>query len=278
MSGAINGNNPRIGYKTFAVFGTVTADQEQAAYPITNALNGVTYLQWRANNNDEQNIFVTLPEAQTADYIGVYGHNWGSLNTTVHLEYSLNGTTWLPAITPTIPDANDRVFFREFEPITADAWRIRLVPTGVPLDDPPEASVIYLGQLLTIPRRIYVGHTPIPYGRDINVGVGQSTNGQFLGRVLESVMFNTGVEFQNLTPTFYREEFDPFVRACLDRPFFWAWRPERYDTETALAWFSGNSVPVPQNQRENGMMSVQFQISGVTVPPHLRSGEPSSAS
>jgi hypothetical protein len=277
MSGAINGNNPRIGYKTFAVFGTVTAEQEQTDYPITNALNGQTFSQWRGVTPDEQSIYITTPDAQTADYIGVYGHNWGSTNTTVHLEYSLDAVTWLPAILPTIPDANDKVFFLEFDTVTADLWRIRLVP---PLDaiDPPEASVIYLGEVLTIPRRIYVGHTPLPYGREIEVGVGTSTNGQFLGRVLESVMFRTGVNFENLDPTFYREEFDPFVRACLDRPFFWAWRPQRYDTETAFAWFSGNSVPVPQNQRENGWMSVSFNLEGVTQPPHLRAGDSSSSS
>lgn len=278
MSGAINGNNPRIGYKTFAVFGVVTADQEAAGYPITNALNGVTYLQWRATDNDEQAIYITLPEAQTADYVGVYGHNFGSRNTTVTVQYSLDGLTWLDAFVPTIPNADDKVFFREFEPITADFWRILLQPTGGALDDPPEASVLYLGEVLTIPRRIYVGHTPIPMGREIEVGVGQSTNGQFLGRVLESVMFQTGVTLELLTPEFIREEFDPFVRATLDRPFFWSWRPTRYDTEAALAWFAGNSVPVPQNQRENGMMSVSFNLNGVTLPPHLRTAVGSSSS
>lgn len=278
MSGAINGNNPRIGYRTFAVFGTVTADQEAAGYPITNALNGVTYLQWRGTSNEEQSIYVTLPDAQTADYIGVYGHNWGSRNTTVHLEYSLDGASWLPAILPTIPDVNDNVFFLEFDPVTADLWRVRLVPVGSPLEDPPECSVLYLGQVLTIPRRIYVGHVPISMGREIDVGVGQSTNGQFLGRVLESVMFQTGANFENLTPQFVREEIDPWIRATLDRPFFWNWRPQRYDTECALAWFAGNSVPVPQNQRENGMMSCAFSLHGVTQPPHLRATGGSSSS
>lgn len=269
MSGVITANNPRIGYKTFAVFGTLTADQEQAEHPVSNLANAATYSQWRAVTNDTQAIYIALPEAQTADYVAVYGHNWGSKATTVTVQYTLNGTDWLTAVGPTIPDSRDRVFFREFDPITADFWRVLLEPSGGALDDPPEASVLYLGEVLTIPRRIYVGHTPLPFGRNVELAVGVSTSGQFLGRIVESVGYETSVQLDFLTPDFIRNEFDPFVRAVLDRPFFWSWRPEQYDTEAGLAWFQGSTVPRPQNSRENGWMSVSFDMQGVTLPPHL---------
>lgn len=279
MSDTVTANNPRIGWRTFAVFGTVSAEQEQPDHPATNLANPDTYSQWRGQTNEEQSLYVTVPNPEPASYVAVYGHNWGSRNTTVHVEYSLDsGGTWLPAITPTIPDSQDRVFFREFEEVTADAWRVRLEPVGDLYDDPPEASVLYLGRVLVLPRRIYVGHTPLPLGRSSELSVGVSTTGQFLGRVVESVSFSTGFAQRFLSPSFVRQELDPFIRACLDRPFFFAWRPASYDAETAYAWFAGSSVPQPRNTLENGMMECEFSLEGVTLPPYLRQASSSGSS
>lgn len=278
MSGAITANNPRIGYQTFAVFGTISADQEDPAYPVTNLANPATFLQWRGLNNNDQAIYIALPEAQTADYVAAYGHNWGSKNTTVTVEYTLNGTDWVEAVPPTIPDSRDRVYFKTFEPITADFWRIKLEPTAGALDDPPEASLLYLGEVLTIPNRVYVGHTPLPFGRNVDIAVGVSTNGQYLGRVLESITHETSIQFERLPAEFVRDEFDAFIRAALDRPFFFSWRPEKYDTDAGLAWFKGSGAPTPQNARENGWMSVTIQVEGVTLPPHVRASDSSSLS
>lgn len=267
---AITVNNPRIGWHTLAVFGTVTADQEQPDHPAFNLANPATYLQWRAVDNDEQSIFVALPDPQGVDYIGVYGHNWGSQGTTVHVEYSTDdGASWLPAMPPTIPDEEDRVFFREFERAVAPLWRVRLVPTGDLYDPPPEASLLYLGRILRVPRRMYVGHTPLALGRQARTSTGMSENGQFLGRVLHSIRLETGIEIANLDPLWVREQFDPFARASIARPFFWAWRPGTYPLETGLAWFQGE-LPQPSNARENGLMSVSFAVQGLIYPPHYR--------
>jgi hypothetical protein len=268
-------NNPRLGWHSIAVAGTVTADQEQADYPLVNLLNPITYLQWRAVDASEQSITISLPDAQAVDYIGVYGHNWGSQATTVHVEYSTDaGDTWTAAMAPTIPDELDRVLFRTFTEVTADLFRVRLVPSS---EVPPEASILYFGRVLVIPRRIYVGHTPLSMGRDAQVSTGLSQSGQFLGRVLESIGYDTSVAFQHLSPTWVRDELDPFIRACITRPFFWSWRPGTYDTEAGLAWFSG-ALPRAQNQSPNGLMSVSWNMQGVIYPPHFRAIEPDETS
>ena len=89
MSGAITANNPRIGWRTFAVFGTISADEEAPDHPVSNLANPATYLQWRALTNNPQAIYIATPEPQTAVYVAVYGHNWGSRNTTVTVEYAI---------------------------------------------------------------------------------------------------------------------------------------------------------------------------------------------
>lgn len=270
MPSVITANNPRIGWRTFAVFGTITADTEQADYPASNVVAPQTFSQWRAETNEEQSLYVTTSEPQTADYVAVYGHNWGSKNTTVNIEYSEDGLAWTAATLPSIPDSRDRVFFKEFDPITAAFWRLRLEPAGDLYDDPPEASLFYIGEVLKLPRRIYVGHVPLPLGRSVQLSTGVSTNGQFLGRYVESITNQTGVDMGYLSPEFIRGEFDEFVRGCLDRPFFWTWRPGTYDYEAGLAWYAGSSVPNPSNELPNGFMRVSWNMEGVTLPPHLR--------
>lgn len=267
---AITVNNPRIGWHTLAVAGTLSADSEQADFPALNLANPATYLQWRAAENIEQSLTISLPTPQAINYVGVYGHNWGSLGTTVRLEYSTDGgVVWLPASPPTIPDLEDRVFFREFTEVVAANFRVRLIPSGDLYDNPPEASVLYIGRVLTIPRRVYVGHEPMTLARSANVSTGFSENGQFLGRVLLSIALESSVSIPNLDPDFVRDELDPFIRTGIGRPFFWAWRPGRYQEEVTLAWFT-REAPKPSNQKENGTMSVAWSMRGVTQPPHLR--------
>lgn len=267
---AITLNNPRIGWHNLAVFGTLSADSEQDAYPASNMANPATYLMWRAAANVEQSVLVSLPEAEQIDYVGVYGHNWGSKNTTVHLEYSTNGgASWVAAAPPTIPDADDRVFFREFDAIVAADFRLRLVPSGELYDDPPEAVLLYVGRVLTVPRRIYVGHGPVNLNRSARTSTGLSESGQFLGRVLLSITNEAEFAIQNLEADWVYDEFDPFARSCIDRPFFLAWRPAAYPQGTALAWFQG-SLPQPSNAKENGLMTVGFKVQGLILPPHLR--------
>jgi len=112
-----------------------------------------------------------------------------------------------------------------------------------------------------VQRRIYVGHTPMPYGRSARIQNGRSEAGHFLGRIVIQETRDTAVALQNLTPTWYRTYMDPFIRASKEVPFFFAWRPQSYPYETGYGWMTNE--PRPVNQRANGMMQIDLQMSGV---------------
>jgi hypothetical protein len=150
--------------------------------------------------------------------------------------------------------SNDNVLILRFEETVYHSIRLKLAEG----DAPPQAAVVYTGLLLVMQRRIYVGHTPITFGRQTVIRTGVSEGGNFLGRVVTGSTLRSSVTMQNLTPAWVRSDLDPFIQASQTTPFFWAWRPETYPDETGFAWVDSDIRPV--NSRANGMMSVEFEM------------------
>lgn len=258
----ITANNPRIGWHNLVLRTTVFADQESALLPATHLANPATFLKWRGTSNDEQSIGCILDDLATVNYMAVYGHNFGSEQVTINFEYSDDGgSSWSVASPPTIP-TSDGVIFREFDDVQGDRFRLRLEPSGDEYSPLPEAAVLYIGRVLRLERRLYVGHAPLTLSRKQTVTTGRSESGQFLGRTLISTFYETSLTMGNLDPEWYRENFDPFARVAATQPFFWHWRPGDYPEEAGYAWATSDVRPT--NQTANGLMQVQFGIQGVS--------------
>lgn len=252
----IDGRNPRIGYHNLVTPENITADYSAPEEPVVNLANPATYLFWRSPYNYQQAITVQLDTARRVDYFGIAKHNLGSTGCSVQYQYSTDGVTWLAGSSAIVP-TSDAVVLYQFDAIFAAYHRLWLIPFQVA----PSMAVLYFGEMLALQRRIYVGHTPFPYGRNSTVSTGRSENGQFLGRVLRREFFESAVEMGNLTPAWYRAGMEPFARVARTQPFFWAWRPSQYPDESGYAWLS-EDVRV-SNQRPNGMMQMSFAMQGV---------------
>jgi hypothetical protein len=257
VASGINGDNPRIGYHNLVTDATVFADEEDPDYPAFNMANPATYLKWRGiDTTSEQSVGVHLAPAQTVNYFAIARHNLGSIGSEYVFEYSNNGTTWTELTTPRIP-ADDYAIIHEFPDTFAQHFRLTMASNG----DAPEIAVMHIGRILTLQRRIYVGHTPLVYGRDTTVSVGVSEEGEFLGRVVRRRMYQSQVQMGNITASWYRTYLDPFFHAAASQPFFWAWRPETYPLEVGYAWLNGDGRVT--NQRANGMMEISFSMQGI---------------
>jgi len=256
-------NNPRVGWHSFVLHGAVSATSEQALYPAFHLANPTTYLKWKATTNETQQIIVTTEQVETVNYFAVYGHNWGSRGITVEFEYSNDGgANWVAAMAPTIPNDDGTIFIQTAD-VAGDAFRLILTPSDDDVyGDPPEATVLHIGRVLELERRLYVGHAPLTLNRVQQVSTGRSEGGQFLGRTLIQTFYETGVELRNLTPDWYRENLDFLARVAATQPFFWTWRPGAYPAEAGYCWALGNFRPT--NEQANGMMAVSFGIQGVS--------------
>ncbi len=265
----VNANSPIIGYQQLATVSNIESWTADADYPITNVVNPSTYEKWigviGSPTLDEEYITITLDTNEDVDYIAFAGHNFGSGLFPVSVEGQATDTgspeDWIELNEPVLlGSTNEPTIFR-FEAQSLYQIRIRLQASQLATPIAPQAAVIYVGKLLIMQRRIYVGHTPITYGRDTRVLIGRSENANFLGRVILSESKQTSIEMKHITPDWYRTYMDPFVIAAKERPFFFNWRPGDYPYETGYCWTTGDIIPT--NILPNGMMSFEFDVRGI---------------
>ena len=257
--GIVNADNPLIGYENLATPSNLTTTTEDAGFPAINLANPATHLRWQGTSivTDEY-ITIAAETAELLDYIGIAGHNFWSVQIPVSIEVliSTGPDVWAEIVSPLIPPNDGPLLFR-FTPQAITSIRVRLQP-GLAA---PRAAVVYLGKLLVLQRRLYVGHIPMPYGRSLSTANPRSISGAFLGRIVLSEKTGTAIELQNLTASWYRIYMEPFLIAAKEVPFFFAWRPGSYPNEVGYGWLSGD--PKPVNQRNNGMMQVTLDLEGV---------------
>lgn len=256
--GVINGNNPVIGYHNLVTSSNISTTTESTSYPAINLGNVATYVKWQGtdDSNDEY-ITMDLQSIDDVDYVAIAKHNFFTAQIEVSLEI-FNGSTWDEVISGFIPPSDEALIMR-FVPQGITQIRVRLQPGLVV----PEASVVFAGKLLVMQRRIYVGVTPVNMARVSQVINGKSETGNFLGRIVRNEALKLQVQFDNLTPDWYRTYLDPFIRESKDTPFFFAWRPGTYPFEVGYCWMMGD--PTPKNSRSNGMMQITMDMGGIAA-------------
>jgi hypothetical protein len=247
-------NNARIGWQSIVSAATVGASEQAGDHPVLNLKNPATYLFWRGTTSAAHTITVTPAGAPpTIDYLGIARHNLALKQYT--LQSSPDNSVWTTIVSAT--PADNRPIIHVFPPVTAPFFRLQIA-SGSPVS---QIAVLYLGRILTLERRLMVGHTPLPFGRSRDVSSGVSESGQYLGRVKRAETLETKVTMQNLTAEHYRDDIDPFFDAAATTPFFWAWRPDRRPGDVGFAWMKGE--PSMVNQRNNGMVEIDFQMQGL---------------
>lgn len=250
-------NNPVIGYDNIVSADTLTVTSEEFASPATNLLNFATNLFWEATSTAVQYLTITTNTSDDIDYVGLFGHNFNEAGIAVSLEED-TGSGWEEIVEAFQPGDSSPILLR-FTPGPRVGLRVKL-HTG---DTAALLSVFYCGKLLVLERRIYVGHTPITFGRNPEVVNGVSDGGHFLGRIIVGETLSTNVELSNITPLWYRTKMDPFVQAAQEMPFFFGWRPTKYPNEIGFSWLQNS--PKPVNQRPNGMMRISLELGGASL-------------
>lgn len=247
-----------IGYDNRVTISNISADSEQAAFPASNMAHPETTNRWKSNDaSTVQYVTVTLG-GSNVDYIGFAGHNFGSGACALVIQGQIaQGGAWTDLVASFSP-ANDKPILKTFTSASYYAVRLMITPAGTK----PVLAVLYVGQIMQLPRNIYVGHTPIPYGRTVEAVSGFSESGQFLGRIIRGTTYQSSVSIKNITPTWYRQTFEAFVAAAISAPFFYAWRLTDYAQEIGYCWIKGG-VPQPQNTGPGSFMAVSFDIEGI---------------
>jgi len=248
----------RIGYQTYARTLIPTASSEAEGFPAIAARNDDTYEYWRPTEVPAW-WQVDLGEARSINYVGIAAHNIGSVGARVTVQHSSDGSTWDDAndasVAPSsVAPTTDGAMLFLFPAVSARYWRLYVE------DVIPTIGVVFIGGILAMQRGFYVGHSPVTLSRQTVIRPTVSERGQWLGRSVIRSGLKTSVSWKNLTATWYRENFDPFVSSARSYPFFFAWRPSEFPAE--LAYASCDSDIAPDNSGPKSYMSVGFTLSG----------------
>ena len=248
---------PVVGWHNIVTPGGVSADTAEAGYPASNLANPATHSQaeWRATDASAQNITITLSDIDPVDYVGIARHNFGSAEIAVSIEGYIDGV-WTEIVEQMMPSDDSPLMFRFAAQSLA---QIRIVlAAGL---TPPRAAVVFVGKLLDLERKIYVGHTPLSHGRKSTVANGMSESGNFLGRIVLGEWRESIVPLSLISPGWYRENMEPFIRRWNEITFFFAWRPASYPREVGYAWFTDDPKPAPESP--SNLLALQWALGGI---------------
>lgn len=253
----INENSPLLGWHNIVTATNVSANPiGDLSYPASNMANPLTAYEWRGDlAGGTVTIDVAAYEGEL-NYVAICRHNFGTLGVNVWVNVD-TGAGYVEATDPVIFTDDSPVLFRL---PTLDNYVSIQLEFDAPYDV-PRIAVIYVGKLTIVQRRLYVGHSPITLNRDTQIVNGMSEGGNFLGNIMTGQTTGTGVALRNLTPNWYRNEFDSLLQNNRTLPFFFLWRPATYPAEIGYAWLAND--PKPSNMRANGMMQVDLTLRGV---------------
>lgn len=254
-----NGNNGVLGIHNLVTAGTIAAGTADPDFPVTNLANEATDLEWNAADTTTQYLTVNVSDyGDQVDYMGIAGHNLGSAGIAFSVEADDGGG--YDEIIPSALLSDDTPILLRWEPGIYNAVRLKLFTGGT---DPARIAVLYVGKLIVLPRRLYVGHTPITMGYAQNATNGQSESGNFLGRIITGASNQNSADLTNVPPSWMRSYFKTFMDRAKLVPFFFAWRPSGYPLEVGYVWLT--SMPTPVNDRSNGFMKVTLAMRGIVA-------------
>jgi hypothetical protein len=268
VTASVSLKNTRIGYINYVQ--SVAASSASTGFPASALLNSLTYEFWKPATLPAT-LDIDLGQTRTCDYLGLGAHELGSCE--IKLYYSLTGATYVPAATATLQDNTDAMIL--FTPVVARYWRIvitQAAPVFVADFVNGEYSiweggagfaslaVLFLGIAMPMERMIYGGHTPGVFSRETNYSDNESEGGQWLGRSIVRQSLSESFSFNNLSPAWIRDTFEPFRTHAETEPFFALWRPLGYANECTFGRTQQDIKPSNSGTRD--FMSVSFSIRG----------------
>jgi hypothetical protein len=246
---------PAVGYHNVVRADSIVVDTQEENYPASNLANPATHLEWRAADDSEQYITITTNEVDPIDYVGIARHNLGTAEIVVSVEANIDAV-WTEIVEETmLPDDTPAVL--RFAAASYSQVRIRL-QTG---SDAARIAVVYCGKLLDLERKVWVGHTPLPYARKIDVASNRSVSGNFLGRIILGEGRESTIPLSLFTPSWYRANMDAFLVAAQEIPFFFAWRPSTYPNEVGFCDLVDDPMPTPVGP--SNLLAFDLKVNGV---------------
>jgi hypothetical protein len=259
---SLTADHPIIGWDNIVTPTNISASTADANYPVTNLANPATHLFWQVGGAYSPAVYeyitVVTPTTDPVDYVAIAAHNLGSLGIPIGIGYfdASSPPVWTTLVADSVL-ANDSPALFRFTAQSLVTVSIRLGPTSLLA----QIAVVYAGKLLVLPRKLYQGFVPIPYGRIAKVTSGRSEAGQFLGRIVTQEFVKDTVPLSLIDPTYFRDHIADFLVDSKENPFFIAWRPQTYPAEIGYCHMTND--PAPINEAPHGLIAMSLEMTGI---------------
>lgn len=232
---------------------TLTASSEATGFEKENAADYLTHDFWKAASLPAT-LEVQSAQSHQIDFAMVVAHSLGTDGAAVKFQYH-NGAGWVDLTAEVAPGTDEALAFL-FEQVTTS--RIRLSVTGD--GDPPSIGVVMAGKALAMERGVTLTHTPLNLAGRTRFSNNDSESGQWLGRSIRRNGFAAGIAFANITETFIRNSFQPFIVAARSRPFGWLWAPVEFPADVVYCRCDEDIKPGYAGLQDR--MNVEFNVIG----------------
>lgn len=249
-------NSPRIGIQNISNKGNIfDAANTLATNPAWLTSVESTAERWKTTPTAFHIWSMSADGLTDVDYVGIAAHR-GLVGRQVEIRCVVGGVLQT-VFGPQIIIGSDPIFvlFNTVKPTLVYV----VISSGDAFDF--EIGIINVGKTVFLPRNIYVDHAPITYGRQTSKQIATGDSGSYLGQRLKKINTGSSVSMDNVPPDFYRDYlFLGFHIPSETKPFFWAWRPQKYPDEIGFVWLNGDfSI---NNALPNGHMSINFSVTG----------------
>lgn len=245
-------NHARIAWNSHT-FGLTSAaiDASSTAtdYVDDGPLRTNTYEKWRPTSSGSWR--VDLGSAKDVDCVALLG-DFSGVQITV--EYSTNDSTWTTFATAETGTADPIIFLDSTK--TARYWRVSF-------DAAANLTVAYICEVLEMQRPFFGGVTPTILSRQTAIRSSKSRGGQFIDQDIIASGYGSEWAWDNLTPSWYRTNFEPLVEHLRTRPAFWCWNLDGYADDIVYGWVNSDIAPSQQAKTSGGRYAVNLGITAV---------------
>lgn len=245
---------PTILYDNLLATGTLSASTSAVDYPVANIISEATTEYWQPTATPSW-VQIDKGSAVSFDCAAIIGHTLGSTESTVTLQGSNDGSTWVD-ISSTTPSDDSLIFFL-FNSVSYRYIRLYIADSTFY----PYVSVFMVGERFTFPYGVIAPYTPTWACKTYQLLTATTVGGQFLGNRIQYTGGETGINLVAVETEFALGDLEPFRNHYnMGLAFVWAMSPVNYDTDVAYVWRKENNTMSPSFDSDGNYMSIGMEV------------------
>lgn len=229
-------SKPLILYQNVLTETNVTASSSEAGFPAAAVASPFTYPadSWAFFADDEVTLDIDAGAPVAADSVGLLCYNL--TDSDIVFQYSDDGVSYTD-LHAFAANRDGAYFFHDSVTHTHRYWRLSFRSFSADIGAEVQVPVVYIGEALQFEYCIMKKHAPLPYNRNTEYLTNESGTGQYLGRSVIRLNYETSVSFNLMSAAWVRQYFQPFVEHCQEGgAYFFAWNYGTYPDEVGYVW------------------------------------------